>query len=314
MRTRITILLILLSILSFGQDWAPIGAKWTYDHDYGLPPYMTTIESVKDTIVLNKLCKLLITKETDENMRQDGSYYWRTWIKSKDVIYKSGDTVYHYNRFDNSFYPLYLLNVKTNDVVLVRKKTEPCSTNDYFCSRFEYIVDSISSISLQGHSLKLIYNSGTKTSDWVFNRSWNMENFPIIDKIGSIKFLFGVSRNFVMEGGLRCLRCYSDNEISYKANYWSKECDYLRPLHGTSSIKDNLVNELVVSPNPFDSYFIISIDKPIEYELYDTFGRLLIQGKEKKVNTATLFNGIYLLRLTINKIETKTIKVIKHMP
>ena len=306
--------MILFSILSFGQDWAPIGAKWTYDHDDGLQQYLTTIESVKDTIVLNKLCKLLITKETDENMRPDGSYYWRTWIKSKDVIYKSNDTVYHYNRLANSFYPLYLLNVKTNDVVLVRQRTEPCSTNDYFCSRFEYIVDSISSLTLQGHRLKLIYNSETKTSDWVFNRSWNMENLPIIDKIGSTKFLFGVSRNYVMEGGIRCLRCYSDNEISYKANYWSKECDYLRPLHGTSSIKDNLADELVISPNPFDSYFIISTDKPIEYELYDTLGRLLIQGKEKKVNTASLVNGMYLLRLTTNKTETKTIKVMKHTP
>lgn len=314
MKTRITMLMTLISFLSFGQDWAPIGAKWTYDHDDGLPPYITTIESVKDTIVLNKLCKLLITKETDEDMKQDGSYYWRTWIKSKDFIYKSNDTVYHYNQFDNLFYPLYLLNVKPNDVVLIREKTDPCSKNDYFCSSFEYRVDSISNISLQGHSLKLIYNSETKTSGWVFNRSWNMENLPIIDKIGSTKFLFGVNRNFVMEGDLKCLRCYSDNEISYKANYWSKECDYLRPLHGTSSIKNSSVNELVVSPNPFDSYFIITIDKPIEYELYDTFGRLLIQGKEKKVDTASLFKGIYLLKLTIDKIETKTIKVIKYMP
>ena len=165
MRTRIFTLLILVPIFSFSQDWAPIGAKWTYDHDYGMSPYLTTIESVKDTLVLNKLCRLLVTKQTDELMRQDGSYYWSTMNISKDMIYTSNDTVFHYNRFDNSFYPLYLMDVQKNDNVLVRAKVDPCAKNEYFCSRFEYVVDSLSSMSLQGQSLKLIYNSLTLTSE-----------------------------------------------------------------------------------------------------------------------------------------------------
>ena len=296
------------------QEWAPIGAKWVYDHDYGLPPYLTTIESIKDTTVLNKLCKLLITKETDETMNEDGSFYWRTFITSRDFIYRSKDTIYHYNKFSNSFYPLYILNVETHDTILVREKNTPCLINNYFCSQFEYVVDSISNISLQNNNLKVIYNSGTKTSDWVFNRSSNRENFPIIDKIGSTKFLFGVSRNFAMEGGIKGLRCYTDSEISYKADYWTKECDYLRPLHWPLSANDDIDNKLVVIPNPFDSYFIISIDEPIKYELYDLFGRLLMLGEDKKVNTDFLDNGIYLLQVTLHEKETKTIKLIKNKP
>ena len=311
MRTRIFTLLILFPILSFAQDWAPIGAKWTYDHDSGLSPYLTTIESVKDTLVLKKLCRLLVRKKTDENMRPDGSYYWNTMSISKDIIYTSHDTVYHYDRFDKSFYPLYVLNVQKNDQVLVREKVVPCTKNEYFCSRFEYVVDSISSMSLQGRSLKLIYNSLTQTSDWGFNRSWNLENYPILEKIGSLKYFFGVSRNIVMEGGIKCLRCYNDSQISYKAGYWSKECDYLRPLNGLSSVLDNLDNKIVVSPNPFDSYFMINIGNPIEYELYDSFGKRLMQGEEKEVNTTSLPNGIYLLRLTIESKEVKTIKLVK---
>lgn len=293
------------------KNWAPVGAKWVYDHDDGLQAYLTTIESVKDTTVQGKLCKLLITKETDEVQNQDGSYNWRTVILSKDFIYRSNDTIFHYNRFDNVFYPLYLLNVETNDTVFIRKKAEPCLKNGYFCAQFEYVVDSISSISLQGDRLKMIFNSGTKKSDWVFNRSQNKENFPIIDKIGSTKFFFGVSRNFVLEGGIRCLRCYTDDEISYKANYWTKECDYLRPLHGPATALNNLDNRLIISPNPFESYFMINTGESIKYELYDPFGRLLIQGKDQKVNTDSLSSGVYLLRLTINKKETKTIKLIK---
>ena len=114
-----------------------------------------------------------------------------------------------------------------------------------------------------------------------------------------------------MEGDIQCLRCYNDAQISYKAAYWSKECDYLRPLNGPQSVLDNLDNKILVSPNPFDSYFRINIGMPIEYALYDSFGKLLKQGKEKEVNTTSLSKGIYLLRLTIDNKEVKTIKLVK---
>ena len=311
MRTRIFTLLILFPMLTFAQDWAPIGAKWTYDHEPGVGSYITTIESMKDTMVMGKLCRLLLSKETDESMRVDGSYYWRTFILSKDFIYTSRDTVFHYNKFEHSFYPLYMMNVQKKDTVVVMRRTTPCGDSPYFCSQFEYVVDSISSLTLQNRPLKLIYNSATEHSTWVFNRSWNLEHYPILEKVGSLKYFFGVSRNFVMEGSISRLRCYDDGKISYKSGDWTKECDYLRPLSGPSSVLDNLDNRVVVSPNPFDAYFTINISDPIEYELYDSFGRLRMQGKEKEVSTASLPKGIYMLRLTIGKKETETIKLIK---
>ncbi|HUX54373.1 MAG TPA: hypothetical protein VMV56_08165, partial [Williamwhitmania sp.] len=76
MKSTLFFLLTLAPILSLGQDWAPVGAKWVYDHDSGLSQYLTTIESVKDTTVMGKVCRQLVTREIDELMRQDGSYYW----------------------------------------------------------------------------------------------------------------------------------------------------------------------------------------------------------------------------------------------
>ncbi len=313
MKTRLFYILILIPTFISAQDWAPIGAKWTYNHDFGAPPYLTTIESVKDTTVLNKLCRLLITKETDEYMRPDGTYYWFTATISKDLIYTSNDTVFHYNKFDNSFYPLYLPNLKAHDTVLVREKVTNCTKNEYFCSRFEYIVDSISSTFLQGKALKLFYNTATKSSGWVFNRSGLFENYPILEKIGSTKFFFGVSINFVMEGGLRSLRCYQDHEISYKSDYWSGDCDYIRPLHGPLSILDFKTISQIVSPNPFDSFLKINIEKPTEYWLYDASGRLVKEGMEKEVNTELLINGLYLLKLKIDNSEIRTLKLVKYL-
>jgi hypothetical protein len=313
-KARLLTLLIFIPTFVIGQDWAPIGAKWIYDHDSGLPPYLTIIESVKDTVILNKACRKLVTKEIDELMKQNGTYYWDTTFISNDFIYHSNDTVYHYNKYDKSFYPLYLLNTKAHDTILIREKTVSCTKNDYFCSRFEYIVDSISSISLQGHPLKLIYNSETQSSGWVFNRSWKLEKYPIAEKIGSLKYFFGITRNSVMEGEISSLRCYNDNQISYKSDTWTKECEYLRPLNGPSSVHKNIVNDIIVLPNPFDSYIKIINNLPIEYELYDSSGRLLMKGQERAVNTTLLQEGIYFLRLIVDKKVAKTIKLVKHLP
>lgn len=315
MKTYLLLQLILLPVLSFGQEWAPIGAKWTYDHDPGLPPYLTTIESVKDTVMLTRTCKILISKQINAVMKPNGSYYYDTLTVSKDFIYDSNDTVYHYNKYDNLFYPLYLLNVKAHDTILVREKIVPCTKNEYFCSRFEYIADSISSITLQNHTLKAIYNSETTASEWTFNRTWNYEKYPIVEKLGSLKYLFGVSEKIVMEGGIRCLRCYFDYKISYKANYWNKDCDYLEPLPGPSvSVKEISFEEIVVFPNPFDSHLTINLEgskTPFEFELHDSSGRLIIKGNTTKIYTGKLPEGIYFLRLILNQGETKTVKLIK---
>ncbi|HAQ64624.1 MAG TPA: hypothetical protein DCR43_02015 [Bacteroidales bacterium] len=311
---RLLTLLIFIPTLVSGQDWAPVGARWYYDHDYGLPPYLTVMESVRDTIILNKSCRELVTNQIFEFNRPNGTFYWDTTLISRNFIYNSNDTVYHYNKYDSSFYPLYLLNISPNDTILIRDRTTPCTMNEYFCSRFEYVVDSVSSISLQGNNLKMIYNSATSSSDWMFNRPNDHDVYPIIDRIGSLKSFFGVSEMFVLEGEICCLRCYTDSLISFKSSYWTNDCDYLRPLHEPLSIRADVTNDLVVYPNPFNSFINISKDAPTEFELYDSFGRLIMKGKEKVVNTAFLKEGIYLLKLTLSKSGNKTIRIIKHLP
>lgn len=308
------ITLVLFPMFVYGQEWAPVGAKWIYDHQSGLQPYLTIIESVKDTLILNKSCRKLITRQVDEIMQQDGTCRWDTFTISNDYIYTSNDTVFHYNKFESSFYPLYQLNIEAHDTVLIRDKITPCTQNEYFCSRFEYLVDSISSLKLQENTLKVVYNSPTPSSEWMFNRSWNLENYPVVDKIGSLKYFFGVRKNFVMEGEIACLRCYNDKNISYKSEKWTEDCDHLRPLHGPSSVLLNEQDEFRVFPNPFDSYINISGKYTANYELYNSDGRLLIKGSGHEINTVKLGHGVYFLQLTSGKNISHSIKVIKSFP
>jgi len=315
MKERIILLIIFVPVLLKGQDWAPTGAKWYYDHYNGMPPYLTIINSIGDTSIEEVNCKILLTSQINQKSDDGFIYYWDTIQVSRDYLYYSNDTIYHYDRYSGSFYPLYLFNISKNDTILVREKDDAgCNQPDLYCSEFEYTVDSVSSINISDITLKLIYNSATTSSDWVFNNSFNLENKPIIEKIGSTKFFFGEYKNSILEGDILCLRCYKDNLLSFKADYWKKECDYLQPLNGISSVSNQIGISIKILPNPFNGYFKINTDKLLFYELYDSLGNLVLKGQDKIVDTAFLPGGLYLLKLAIENEYTKTIKLIKHLP
>jgi len=223
-------LAMLFATQSFAQEWAPVGAKWVYDVSPGMPPYLTVIESVGDTVILDKPCRKLVTTMIYENMDPDGRFYWDSGVISIDFVYSSPDTLFHYDKCKHSFYPLYIMNLKAGDTVLVRKGTENCYDDQYFCSRFEYVVDSVSTLTLDGREHRVIYNSPVEGSEWMFHHPWNAENYAIIEGIGSLKYFWGVGQGLIMEGMVQNLRCYTDDHIQYKADHWTKDCDYLRPL------------------------------------------------------------------------------------
>lgn len=311
MKKILILQLIIFPFIGFGQEWAPTGAKWYYDHHDGTPPYLTYIESVGDTIINDSDCKILETYRISENTNDGLVYSWDTLKISRDFLYYSQDTIFHYS--DNDFYPLYLFNVKQFDTIMV-KEAEECVEFDYSCSKFEYVVDSIGNTKIDGQNLKLIYNSLTDDSDWTFNLSWNLEERPIIEMIGSSKYFFGLHRNSVLEGDIACLRCYIDNNISYKAEYWDKDCNYLRPLQGQTSINDeNSENQLEIYPNPFRSTLNISGNLEIQYQILNCEGRVLMEGDDNILNTEGLPEGLYFLKVIDNN-KIKIVTLIKHLP
>jgi hypothetical protein len=315
MKKGIILILIFVPILLKGQEWAPTGATWYYDHYDGMPAYLTIINSVGDTSIAEVNCKILLTSRISQKSNDGWTYFWDTIQISRDYLYYSNDTIYHYDKFLGSFYPLYLFNILKDDTILVRERDDQgCNQPNFYCSEFEYTVDSISSLIIKDDTLKTIYNSATDNSDWVFNNSGNLENKPIIERIGSTTFLFGVYRNSVLEGDILCLRCYKDNLLSYKADYWTRECDYLQPLSGISPVLDKTGTSINILPNPFSAYFIINSAKLVNYVIYDSFGRIVLKGKDKVVDTEFLNCGVYLLKLVTDNEHTKTIKIIKHLP
>jgi hypothetical protein len=229
-------LAMLFATQPFAQEWAPVGAKWVYDVSPGMPPYLTVIESVGDTVILDKPCRKLVTTMIFENMNPDGTFNWDSEVISIDFVYSTSDTLFHFDKWENSFYPLYIMNLKAGDRVVVREGGENCPEDQYFCSRFEYVVDSTSTITLNDQERRALYNTPVPDSEWMFHHSWNSENYPIIEGIGSLKYFWGVNKALTMEGMVQNLRCYTDDNIQYKADHWSEDCDYFRPLSPPQTI------------------------------------------------------------------------------
>ncbi len=302
-------------------EWAPIGAKWYYDHYCCLGAYLTVIESVGDTIINDKNCRILISSTTAEYMNPDGSYYWKTSSGYPEYLYYENDTIYHYNNETESFYVLYAFNVKPKDTVVVREGDPDCQDLSSDCSRFEYIVDSISEIQLNNQKLKLIYTSDTDSTYWTFSASAISQPFPVIELIGATSYFFG-KFYISVEGSICCLRCYVDSNLFYRSDKWlpDKPCDYIRPLSGANSSDDVLVQGNSVYPNPF--YLSLTIEsnqtKIISYQLINSQGRVIMKDKiySNKVllNTEDLLPGIYYIQYNFENLVNKTQKLIKYTP
>jgi hypothetical protein len=266
---RITLLniIVMFSGTAFSQDFAPVGAKWYYDHFYGGQPYLTVIEAVKDTVVDNQECIILSTNSVWAYMKPDGSYYWDTLFFGNDFVYYSNDTIFHY--LNGSFYPFYLFNLNPGDTILV-KESGGCNEPTYYCSRFEYIVDSISDMNISGLNLKLIYNRPAPETDWIFGTP-NL-NEPTIELIGSTRFFWGAYIYDWLEGSIKSLRCYDGGSLFYKATYWELDCDYIYPFPDPSSIASPDKHSIKVYPNPFSDYIFIetgnAFTTPVDVILY----------------------------------------------
>ena len=90
-------------MLLMGQEWAPTGATWYFDHYDGMPPYLTIITSIGDTSIDNVNCKILNTSQINRKSDDGLTYYWDTIYISRDYLYYTNDTIYHYDKFSSLF-------------------------------------------------------------------------------------------------------------------------------------------------------------------------------------------------------------------
>jgi len=88
----LTYIFFLFSAMAFCQ-WAPLGAKWYYNHYAGASPYLSVIESIKDTIILSKSCKVLKAYTLYVAGTSPGVYHWDTLHCQDQYTYEENNKI-----------------------------------------------------------------------------------------------------------------------------------------------------------------------------------------------------------------------------
>ncbi len=300
--------ILILFCNSIYSQWAPIGAKWYYNHNSGSPSYLTVIESINDTLVLNRQCKVLKSYTIYVLGISPGIHQWDTLYCPDQYTYFDSSKVYLYDNLLNDFYMLYDFNATAGDTITVKDTLfSGYCPEDIPSNLFQFKVDSVGDTIINGINLRKQYASATQNSDWIFYSppypgAYN--NYPIIERIGSLRYLFGTGISGI-EGSISHLRCYEDSSITYHSADWpdTLDCDYLYTLITSINETENLQNNINVFPNPANNYTTFQLSKgafisPINILIVDLTGRVIksdvfSEGKnEYKMNTQSL-NGLY---------------------
>lgn len=314
-----TIIIFFFFINSLAQVWAPVGAKWYYSHNGGSFQELTVIESIGDTTINTKLCKILNTYNIYEVMDSTGLYHWDTLFCPLQYSYQESGIVYLYDFSKNIFDMLYNFNAFSGDTITVKETTFMGYCPETMPGNlFEYVIDSITDTLISNIPLQKQFISPTQNSDWIFSDPWQYTDFPIFEWIGSSKFLFGIYYLQVMEGSINCLRCYQDSSLSYRASFWpdTVPCGQLRPLQNSGI--NSFINKYPIDiyPNPANNELHISIKNEAiinEINIYNQIGQkvLFVKPETNTVDVSTLRSGIYFIELISNEFIIREKLIIK---
>ena len=294
---------ILTTITVKAQYWAPTGAKWHYDVMPFICPspcyisYMT-IESIGDTVLKGKSCKVLKKSKVMQCWDEDTLSY----------VYSDSGQVFWYNKTIDQFTVLYNFNAKANE-----------TWNIYIDTCFLKVkVDSTINTIINNDTLKTLYISDSR----------NYFNGIVMEKIGHTTYMFPLTKEYVCYNWpcdgpqFRPLRCFQDSVFGLYQKFDSTTCDTIYLFPSTVEKKD-INSKLSIYPNPAQDYIVIEFSKDIkineliktELFLLDVLGRVvktsMITGNISKINCADLPKGVYFLKIFFKDtlITKKIIKI-----
>ncbi len=299
-----TVFLIIFQIYSsFGKDFAPIGAKWYYTEQFAFSTDISYIwiESVGDTIIKGKNCKIL---------KNNGEFTCK-FHNTENFVYFEDSIVYFFVPAIDTFQILYDLKAQKDSSWTIVFGIDWLSKLD----TIQVIVDSVSYVTINSKELKQLHVSYKS-----LNFGWEHLGYKseIIEKIGDKNYLFNLSSL----SGIFCddnysggLRCYQDPDFGFYSTGIAESCDYTYKWTG---IKGNSLNsDIKVYPNPASDWIEIEsrTNKELMINILDLSGKVLVNYKfigSSKFDLTSFQKGFYILRIiqSDNLIETR--KIIKN--
>lgn len=259
---------LFITVNNYGQDFAPVGAKWHYSFPEFSSPNQgyILIESVKDTTVLSKNAKKL-------NVTHFPPASSPTSLQS-EIIFSDSNKVYLF--VYNQFRLLYDFNANQGDTIFV---IEPYFSGNNLDTLIPILVDSTKNEIIGGVSKKVQYITSLEPS-WYFG-------FKIIKEIGSDNYLLPIFATVDPSPGP--LRCYSDSLLNYQL---VNDCEEI--ITSIKEITTNL-NQYPLQTTVYNTLILPDIKG--EVTIYDIQGKLLFSEKIKPTIPINLKNGIYIVLL-----------------
>lgn len=289
MKKILFLILTGISVLTFGQEFAPPDATWHYSLGSINPEYESfkTIKSISDTTIKGIVCKKLIEEVSGT-------------ILKTHFIYSKNDSVFFFAEDD--FHLLYAFNAQEGETIEL----------DYFSSGttdqtpLKLLVNSIEVININGEDRIVQDLIGLNELAISFGGK-------VIEGIGNAHFMFP-RLDMSYDGPLRC---YEDSFTGlflnpyYTSSMWNQQdCEQI--IMNLNEVE--LENEIIVYPNPgVNSITVKNLSQLTEFKIIDNIGKTVKNGfinRSGEIKINDLSKGIYLLELKSNE-KTITQKIIK---
>jgi len=224
---------------------------------------------------------------------------------SEEFIHSTSDQVYLYDQRNNKFILLYDFALELNNSIELISNL-PTHDIPYAGSitHFNYEITSVDELIIDNNTtLKTfaIQDSEDLYIENFFNYGGDQSSNTIIEKIGSENYYFGLEVQGILAWGwlhIGDLKCFQDDNISYKSNGWTEDCKTVQSTNQTYSTRKS---SFLSYPNPADTKIIIpNLELNQTYLIKDILGNAVLEGSSLKINVSTLPSGTYFLSILEN--------------
>lgn len=287
MRKLLLFLFLSATLSSFGQSWAAPGATWYYDFQYFSYTGFERIQKIGDTIINSRhYDKLQIYRAWyDQSNQTTGNYY----VPQLEYTRADSGVVYYYR--DSADYVLYNFNAQPGESWVLRNEF-----NQTPCDTASVVVDSVSTMIVNGDTLRVLYTSPL---------NWNGITFqypPVVEKLGGLANLLPYTMCVTDLPQGYNLRCYSDSSgwIYHNPN-WNYACDDMMSVEDPeqsepfSIFHNQQTHTITLSGSQITDGSLIQV--------FDCRGQLLLEETSQtngitEVNLTGVVGGIYFVTVT----------------
>ncbi len=284
--------LIFLVSVSNAQEFAPLGAKWTYCYTSGAGTQnesygIDTIEFTGDLQLINGIsCKKL-------KSIFGGDYY----------IYQDSNQVFYYNSQRDSFFLLYDFSIQPSEQFQTAKwewNIIPPPPVDYMTIQIETRdTQWVNNVPLSFFRGTIICESGIWENDMIYNDRFGAVNQFVIYPLEYCLIDWGIHHTF---------RSYEDPELGlYMPDLIV--CPMNVAIHSTTKTED-----IAIFPNPVQNRLFLPKDLPIiDLEIIDPTGnRKEAPFSSNSINVEDLPAGFYFLRIEVQGEKFITRRFVKY--